>query len=589
MTRMQQRPPTSLLAAAAVVALVMGIAILLRSWPYLQAASPQPEATPISLLPSDEGEAATPALPTSSGDTVPIATSVLTVVAKPVTVKIAASVPADVTRALQAGNDNSGAIYRLVSDDDADLYITTDDAGGGVLLAFRVYVPVARFATLRQGVTTDELRGLWAGQNRVASALYGDEDTLAALRLLWGAPAADAPVVVVGSDALADCLWAEPDALGIVPFHRLEPRLKALALDGLLATDNELDLAGDGTPAKYPLTLRVYAQGPAEAAERVRASLSGRAVLADRDATRLTVLIMTGVTAMTRMTAFKMEAYNDYAYPAHKIASVLSAADITHVSNEIPFVPGCLVNPDPDNLVFCSKPEYMATLKEIGTDIVGLTGNHMNDYGHEALIASLDYYEQQGLRYYAAGRNAAEANKTLLVEDHGNRLAFLGANQYGPASNWAGEDTPGSARYDLAQMTAQIAEARQNGRADVVLAELQWEESYEAQPLSDQKEGFRALSQAGADIVTGVQSHVPQAVAFQDGRLILYGLGNLFFDQMWALQTRQGLIARHVIYQGRHISTDLLVTVIEDYVQPRWATEPERQEVLARVFRASGW
>ena len=504
-------------------------------------------------------------------------------------VRVSGSVPADVVRALQAENDDPGATYRLVSSDDADLHITTDAAAGGTLLAFRVYVPVARFATLRQGITTEELKGLWTGQSQVASALYGDEDTLAALRLLWGAPAPGAPLATVGADALTDRLWAEPDALGVVPFHRLNPRLKALSLDGLSATDNELALANDGTPAKYPLTLRVYAQGPAEAAERVRAFLAGRAVLADRDAARLTVLVMTGVTAMTRMTAFKMEAYNDDAYPAHKIAPVLSAADITHVSNEIPFVPACLVNPDPDNLIFCSKPEYMATLKEIGTDVVGLTGNHMNDYGHEALIASLDYYEQQGLRYYAAGRNAAEANKALLVEDHGNRLAFLGANQYGPPSNWAGEDTPGSARYDLARMTAQIAEARQNGRADVVLVELQWEESYEAQPLSDQKEGFGALSQAGADIVTGVQSHVPQAIAFQDGRMILYGLGNLFFDQMWALQTRQGLIARHVIYQGRHISTDLLVTVIEDYVQPRWATEPERQQVLTRVFQASGW
>jgi poly-gamma-glutamate capsule biosynthesis protein CapA/YwtB (metallophosphatase superfamily) len=52
-------------------------------------------------------------------------------------------------------------------------------------------------------------------------------------------------------------------------------------------------------------------------------------------------------------------------------------------------------------------------------------------------------------------------------------------------------------------------------------------------PLYDQRD-FNALVRAGADIVTGVQSHVPQGMEFTDGRLVLYGLGNLFFDQMFA-------------------------------------------------------
>ena len=39
------------------------------------------------------------------------------------------------------------------------------------------------------------------------------------------------------------------------------------------------------------------------------------------------------------------------------------------------------------------------------------------------------------------------------------------------------------------------------------------------------------MSDAGADVVTGVMAHAPQAVELRDGRLILYGLGNLYFDQ----------------------------------------------------------
>ena len=88
-----------------------------------------------------------------------------------------------------------------------------------------------------------------------------------------------------------------------------------------------------------------------------------------------------------------------------------------------------------------------------------------------------------------------------------------------------------------------------------------------------------------------MQAHHPQAIEFgADGRhVILYGLGNLFFDQMFDLGVRQGLIARHTIYQGRLLQTELLTTMLEDYVQPRWATAAERAEILNAVFAASGF
>jgi len=104
---------------------------------------------------------------------------------------------------------------------------------------------------------------------------------------------------------------------------------------------------------------------------------------------------------------------------------------------------------------------------------------------------------------------------------------------------------------------------------------------------------FRELRDAGADIVTGVQSHVPQAMEPYGDEdpggpgIIVYGLGNLFFDQMWSWATRTGLIARHTIYDGRVISTEVLTTVLEDYAQPRWATEEERTGILREIFNAA--
>ena len=34
-------------------------------------------------------------------------------------------------------------------------------------------------------------------------------------------------------------------------------------------------------------------------------------------------------------------------------------------------------------MIFCSSPAYWAALEALGADIVGLSGNHVNDFGQE--------------------------------------------------------------------------------------------------------------------------------------------------------------------------------------------------------------
>jgi poly-gamma-glutamate synthesis protein (capsule biosynthesis protein) len=471
-------------------------------------------------------------------------------------------------RGVQVVDRGEGTALRL------DLAASSD----AILVSESIYVPVVRFASLREGIALKELQQGWTdGGERLRLLLA--EETAADLSRLWGAPG---PTVEMVPDAeLTAALWEDQQALGIVPFERLEPRLKPLRLDTLSVVDNRL------RQGEWPLALRVWLHGSGAEAQDLLTSLQGRVPPTNRRADQLTVLVMTGVTAMSRGTACMIEKQGDPSFPAHVVGSELAAADITHISNEVPFVADCEARCLPNVLTLCSKPEYMAALEAVGVDIVGLTGNHQNDFGHEAMLDSLALYAEYELPVYGGGANDDEARKPLQIRDHGNRLAFLGANQFGPQAAWATADDPGSARFDLATMQADIAAVRPE--ADLVLVELQYTEAYQTEPLTTQREDFRALSAAGADIVTGVQAHQPQALEFTADGLILYGLGNLFFDQMDWWETRQGLIARHTIYDGRHVSTELLVTILEEWAQPRWATPEERDEVLGSVFAASGW
>jgi poly-gamma-glutamate synthesis protein (capsule biosynthesis protein) len=58
---------------------------------------------------------------------------------------------------------------------------------------------------------------------------------------------------------------------------------------------------------------------------------------------------------------------------------------------------------------------------------------------------------------------------------------------------------------------------------------------------------------------------------------------------MWSTATRQEFIDRHVFYDGRYISTEVLTAFLEDFAQPRPMTDEERGYFLSEIFTASEW
>ena len=447
-------------------------------------------------------------------------------------------------------------------------------------LADRVFAVVAPFATVRDDVSLDELRQRWLGAAE-AGPLAVTEDAAALLAAVFG-PGAP---TVVARDALRLTLESTPGGLGILPFDQLDPGYKVLTVDGVNVLSNRF------RPESYPLAVALSVEGTGGSV--VEPLLAGAVQpTTNRDASKLTQLIMTGVTAMSRVTALKMD-QKGYDYPARVISDVFSAADITHISNEVPFLDDCVANPTENNLILCSDTEYWAALAALGTDIVGLSGNHVNDFGRAGAQRSIQWYRDNGIPIYGSGMNVDEACAPLLWKHNGNTFAFIAALAFDPPGAWASEDQPGACYYYTNKERILALVQQLAAQVDVVAVELQHTETYEPYPIASQIAEFRELRAAGADIVTGVQSHVPQAQEPYGGTdpggpgMITYGLGNLFFDQMWSWQTRTELAARHTIYAGRPLNTELLTMVLEDFAQPRWATPEERADILQRIFDAA--
>jgi len=445
-------------------------------------------------------------------------------------------------------------------------------------LATRVLAVVAPFQALPDDISLAEILSRWSDpEGHLLTTAETIDDLLPVLGPYAGEPLLEWD--------LLPALEADPQALGLLPFDRLDPTYKVLTIDGVDPLDNHLLVEG------YPLSLALAIEGnlPQSAHDLLAERLMP---LTNRDPERLTCLIMTGVTAMCRLTAERMEHYG-VLYPALVISDTLRAADITHVSNEVPFIRDCPVNTASNNLIFCSDYDYWGALEAIGADIVGLSGNHVNDFGYDGARESIAFYRDRGIPIYGSGLNLDEACAPIFVSDHGNEVAFLATLAWNPQSAWATEDLPGTCYfYDHKERILETIRSLSQ-QVDILAVELQYLETYNPFPTEQQVDEFRELRAAGADIVTGVQSHVPQAWE-PDGQddaggngIIVYGLGNLFFDQMWSWETRTGLIACHTLYDGRLISSQILTTVLEDAAQPRWATPDERTEILTRIHQAA--
>jgi hypothetical protein len=466
--------------------------------------------------------------------------------------------------------------YAWTTGDDDSRRVAVIAIGDGPLLAEWVFAVTAPFATVTDRTTMDEVMMGWRTGSSPVGALVVDRSTSAAFTSIWDSPS---PAVLIVEDAiLLDSLWANRPSWTLIPFDELVPALKVLQVDGQSPIDRHFD------PETYPITVPIGISGDESAVSSFLGIWDGPA--SNRDPDRITRVAMSGVTALGRATAYQMEIRGVTA-PGEVVGPVLRDADIAHISHEVSFSAECpYPNPIGDP-IFCASDKYMELLTSIGTDVVELTGNHVNDWGPENTARSVDLYEEAGMQTFGGGRNLTDARQPALFEHNGNKIALVGCNPVGPPNAWATDHNAGSLPCDFDAYYNQIRELRDSGYA--VIATLQYAEFYHYAPTNQQRLDFRAIVDAGATAVSGSQGHHAQGFDLYENSFIHYGLGNLFFDQMDMLGTRQSFIDIYVFYNGELISVDLYTSLIENYCCPRAMRDEERAQLLESVFQASGW
>ena len=244
--------------------------------------------------------------------------------------------------------------------------------------------------------------------------------------------------------------------------------------------------------------------------------------------------------------------------------------------------------------VFNTPRSLARAIKWAGYDVCSTASNHSLDQGQYGVRATGAALGRAGVAHTGSFSSAAAQKRSTIITAKGVRVAFLA---YTEMTN--GIPLPHRWSVNIARPGRVLADARRARRrgAQVVVVNVHWGDEYQAAPSRFHRRLARRLTRTGTvTAVVGQHAHVVQPIARVNGRLVVFGEGNLVSNQTAACcpaATQDGLIAKLRItldQEGAEVSG-------VDYV-PTWVRHPDyavlpvglalrRHLAPARVLRAS--
>jgi poly-gamma-glutamate synthesis protein (capsule biosynthesis protein) len=203
----------------------------------------------------------------------------------------------------------------------------------------------------------------------------------------------------------------------------------------------------------------------------------------------------------------------------------------TSVTTSSDFWPGKGIN-------YRMHPANVGCLQAAHLDACSLANNHVLDFGRAGLIETLDVLGGAGIRVAGAGRDLDEARRParIALGNGANLLVFaFGSESSGIPPDWAAGPSRAGVHLlpDLSLRTADdIAEHVRSARhpGDVAIASIHWGSNWGFDVAADEVAFAHRLIDGGVDLVHGHSSHHVRPIEIYDGKLILYGCGDLVTD-----------------------------------------------------------
>lgn len=193
----------------------------------------------------------------------------------------------------------------------------------------------------------------------------------------------------------------------------------------------------------------------------------------------------------------------------------------------------------PDKRVhYRMHPMNSALLTSADIDVCVLGNNHILDWGYEGLNETLQVLSTKGLAAAGAGMDIRSAEAPAVIQaDAGRMLVFSYAHtSAGIPDSWAAKE--GRAGVNLLEKLGKQGAEKiihdvesHTKQGDRVVISIHWGGNWGYKiPSSHQAFAHHLIDKGFADLVHGHSSHHPKSIEVYNGRLILYGCGDLIND-----------------------------------------------------------
>lgn len=227
------------------------------------------------------------------------------------------------------------------------------------------------------------------------------------------------------------------------------------------------------------------------------------------------------------------------------------------------------------------------TLKEAGVTDLGLSNNHIFDFGEAGIKDTLEQLSKVGINYTGFGNNEQDSRKNMIMSDGKIKVAIIAVCEH--EYSYALENRMGARAYDPYDTNDDIFEAKKS--ADYVIVTYHGGKEECRYPSPRLVKACRSMIKHGADVVLCQHSHCIGCYEEFMGGHILYGQGNFHFickayenEEDGGYMWNTGLLAQIDIDKALQIK---FIPCIVDGTGIRLANKEESDKILSELEERS--
>ena len=215
---------------------------------------------------------------------------------------------------------------------------------------------------------------------------------------------------------------------------------------------------------------------------------------------------------------------------SEELGQKMITSDLFCVNLESPFVSENK-SPVDGNYRHAASLEDIGVLGLLGIDMVNIANDRIYDYASAGFSDTLDALYDSSVLYIGGGSNVKDATSQRYLIAGGRKIAFIAASGL-KEGNMPPEATNTTAGINYtgtsARINTMIADARNH--SDYVVVYLDWGIGKDASITAEQSDLAHSFITEGADIIIGCRSTALQGIEYFNGKPIIYGIGNFWYE-----------------------------------------------------------